>query len=49
MESCEARILGMSDDPDPTHEVWWNDMLVRARANEAAPSPSPSSAGPPPA
>lgn len=39
----------MNDDPDPTHEAWWNDMLVRARNNEAAPSPSPSSSGPPPA
>lgn len=39
----------MNDDPDPTHEGWWNDMLVRARNNEAAPSPSPSSSGPPPA
>lgn len=39
----------MNDDPDPTHEVWWNDILARARASQAASPPeSPASPGAPP-
>lgn len=36
----------MNDDPDPTHEEWWNDILTRARAKQAA--TRPTSPGAPP-
>jgi hypothetical protein len=38
----------MSDDPDPTHEVWWNDILVRARVNKDVSQPIVSPATTPP-
>ena len=31
----------MNDDPDPTHETWWNDILARARAIKAGPTGTP--------
>lgn len=42
------------DDPDPTNEVWWNDMLTRARVHDKSAHPSPAPPGasrgdPPPA
>jgi hypothetical protein len=38
----------MSDDPDPTHEVWWNDILTRARVNKDVSQPIVSPATTPP-
>lgn len=38
----------VSDDPDPQHEVWWNDMLARARMHDKLGNPRPASPDPRP-